>query len=93
MTMGREKGVVEGPATSELKRSLSLLHVCLDHRAKNRISIRPSLPGREPSRELSSWLSGQPTSVSHGTGAARAAWFKCGYQQYNINDCAQVYTA
>jgi hypothetical protein len=41
--------------------------------------------------EFRNWLSGQPTSVSHGTGANRASWFEYGYTQYTKGACDQVF--
>lgn len=41
--------------------------------------------------EMAQWYLSQPSSVSHGTGMQRAAWYRYGYQTYNINNCALVW--
>ena len=41
--------------------------------------------------EFYNWLYYQPTSNTHGTGPNRAAWYRYGYQQFNINSCARVF--
>ena len=42
--------------------------------------------------EFYNWLAGQPTSASHGTGANRSAWYRWGYEQYNLSQCFRVMT-
>src|SRR3954452_4961291 len=37
--------------------------------------------------EFNAWLTGQPNSTSHGTGANRAAWYQYGYNQYTKSAC------
>jgi uncharacterized protein len=41
--------------------------------------------------EFSNWLSSQPNSGTHGSGANRAAWFKYGYLQYSLGACDSAY--
>jgi len=41
--------------------------------------------------EFHNWLSGQRSSVSHGTGANRAAWYQYGYTHYSKAACDSAF--
>lgn len=43
--------------------------------------------------EFSNWLLSTPRSTTHGDPTLRQAWFKYGYQTYDINKCALAYNA